>query len=83
MNCPICGTPLRPADREGIEVDYCPDCHGVWIGREQLDQILAQPSPFEADWTIDPSNDKESSGNEFRRPKRNGQPGFWTNLFAV
>ena len=87
MNCPVCGKELKPADRQGIEVDYCPDCHGVWIGREQLDQILARPSPFEANWTDDPSRGKESFGVEWAlapnsdsgKDRRICRPGFGAN----
>ena len=40
MNCPIDGTPLQMADRQGIEVDYCPACRGVWLDRGELDKII-------------------------------------------
>ena len=40
MNCPIDGTPLQMADRQGIEVDYCPTCRGVWLDRGELDKII-------------------------------------------
>lgn len=40
MNCPIDGTPLQMADRQGIEVDYCPQCRGVWLDRGELDKII-------------------------------------------
>jgi Zn-finger nucleic acid-binding protein len=28
------------ADRTGIEIDYCPDCRGVWLDRGELDKII-------------------------------------------
>jgi Zn-finger nucleic acid-binding protein len=40
MNCPIDGTPLQMADRQGIEIDYCPTCRGVWLDRGELDKII-------------------------------------------
>jgi len=40
MNCPKCYEPLRIADRQGIEVDYCPDCRGVWLDKGELDKII-------------------------------------------
>jgi Zn-finger nucleic acid-binding protein len=46
MNCPIDGSELRITDRQGIEIDYCPQCRGVWLDRGELDKILersAQP----------------------------------------
>lgn len=40
MNCPIDGTALQMADRQGIEIDYCPQCRGVWLDRGELDKII-------------------------------------------
>ena len=54
MNCPIDGTELEITDRQGIEIDYCPQCRGVWLDRGELDKIiertvpeLVQPPPVE------------------------------------
>lgn len=40
MNCPSCNTKLHMTERKGIEIDYCPDCRGVWLDRGELDKIL-------------------------------------------
>lgn len=41
MNCPACGdTRLTLAERQGVEIDYCPDCRGVWLDRGELDKII-------------------------------------------
>jgi Zn-finger nucleic acid-binding protein len=49
MKCPSCKeVTLSLTERSGIEIDYCPDCRGVWLDRGELDKILAQakvPSP--------------------------------------
>ncbi len=33
MNCPVDGTTLTMTDRQGVEIDYCPECRGVWLDR--------------------------------------------------
>jgi Zn-finger nucleic acid-binding protein len=52
MKCPVCpDTELLMTVREGIEIDYCPQCRGVWLDRGELDQIIrraAQASAAEA-----------------------------------
>jgi uncharacterized protein len=52
MKCPVCpATDLLMTVREGIEIDYCPKCRGVWLDRGELDQIVrraAQASAAEA-----------------------------------
>ena len=48
MSCPVCQVPLAMSDRQGIEIDYCPQCRGVWLDRGELDKIIersAAPAP--------------------------------------
>ena len=50
MKCPNCNVDLVMADRQGVEIDYCPNCRGVWLDRGELDKIIeraipAEPSP--------------------------------------
>ena len=40
MNCPSCKVPLVMSDRQGIEIDYCPQCRGIWLDRGELDKII-------------------------------------------
>jgi Zn-finger nucleic acid-binding protein len=40
MNCPNDNTTLTMTDRAGIEIDYCPQCRGVWLDRGELDKII-------------------------------------------
>ena len=50
MQCPNCDSQLTMTERQGIEIDYCPSCRGVWLDRGELDKIIersnaAQPQP--------------------------------------
>lgn len=40
MQCPTDGTTLTMSERSGIEIDYCPQCRGIWLDRGELDKIL-------------------------------------------
>ncbi len=41
MKCPSCpDTTLTMADRQGVEIDYCPVCRGIWLDRGELDKLL-------------------------------------------
>ena len=40
MLCPVDQTELRPVERQGVELDYCPRCRGVWLDRGELDKIV-------------------------------------------
>ncbi|WP_188420319.1 TFIIB-type zinc ribbon-containing protein [Oxalicibacterium solurbis] len=41
MKCPVCSEMhLIMSDRHGIEIDYCPQCRGVWLDRGELDKLI-------------------------------------------
>jgi Zn-finger nucleic acid-binding protein len=40
MTCPHCDVNLLMTERQGVEIDYCPECRGVWLDRGELDKIL-------------------------------------------
>ncbi len=40
MNCPKCNIALSMTDRQGVEIDFCPTCRGVWLDRGELDKII-------------------------------------------
>ncbi|MFD5277104.1 zf-TFIIB domain-containing protein [Pseudarthrobacter sp. NPDC058362] len=49
MKCPLDSVELVMTERSGVEIDYCPQCRGVWLDRGELDKILdraaASPAP--------------------------------------
>ena len=60
MKCPVCNLDLQMADRQGIEIDYCPKCRGLWLDRGELDKLIersAQAVPVmvssKSDWRGD------------------------------
>lgn len=41
MKCPTCvESVLVMTARQGVEIDYCPNCRGVWLDRGELDKII-------------------------------------------
>ncbi len=45
MKCPNCNhAALVMSERQGIEIDYCPDCRGIWLDRGELDKLLEKAS---------------------------------------
>lgn len=45
MNCPACNVELKMTERQGVEIDYCPQCRGVWLDRGELDKIIERAAP--------------------------------------
>jgi Zn-finger nucleic acid-binding protein len=48
MQCPIDQTELVMSDRNGVEIDYCPKCRGVWLDRGELDKIIERSNAISA-----------------------------------
>lgn len=40
MKCPNCDATLAMSERLGVEIDYCPQCRGVWLDRGEIDRLL-------------------------------------------
>lgn len=62
MKCPICVSEnLVMTDRQGIEIDYCPQCRGVWLDRGELDKLIERSVPTAS-----------QPKNEYQEPARYG-----------
>lgn len=48
MKCPIDQTDLVMTERQGVEIDYCPTCRGVWLDRGELDKIIDRSEEMNA-----------------------------------
>ena len=57
MKCPVCEIPLSISSREGVEIDFCPQCRGVWLDRGELDKVIERASAAMA--TAGPARDYE------------------------
>jgi Zn-finger nucleic acid-binding protein len=44
MNCPVCNVTLLMTDKQGIEIDYCPQCRGIWLDRGELEKLIEKAS---------------------------------------
>jgi Zn-finger nucleic acid-binding protein len=49
MNCPVCNVQLSLSEKQGIEIDYCPKCRGIWLDRGELEKIVERTNSFQND----------------------------------
>lgn len=82
MNCPVCNVNLAISSREGVEIDYCPKCRGVWLDRGEIDKIIEKASQ-----AYPPPRDDFDDDDDHRRhpPQQSQHPhgkkrGFLGNL---
>ena len=87
MDCPVCNdVKLAMSDRQGIEIDYCPQCRGVWLDRGELDKLIerasaelappappvaTRPPPLEQPRYEQPRYDKRDSDYYRHKKKKN------------
>ncbi|OMH31661.1 zf-TFIIB domain-containing protein [Motiliproteus sp. MSK22-1] len=62
MKCPHCDVLLQMADRQGIEIDYCPQCRGVWLDRGELDKIIDRVTAETVNPSVAPQNQQPPQG---------------------
>lgn len=67
MRCPIDETTLVMSDRNGIEIDYCPQCRGVWLDRGELDKIIDRSVGMPAPPAPQPPRQQQYDRHDDRR----------------
>lgn len=91
MKCPHCPTTtLVMTDRQGIEIDYCPDCRGVWLDRGELDKLIERAnnnSPSSGGTPPRTSRRDDDDSDEIQRlkyakdPKKKKMSSFLGDIF--
>ena len=93
MQCPACkDVTLVMTERQSVEVDYCPECRGVWLDRGELDKIIERSASFDVQSGDSPPRRDARSGSrrddddddddyERRDSRRRKKKGFLGELF--
>ncbi len=81
MKCPNDNATLVMSERSGIEIDYCPECRGVWLDRGELDKIIdragSQPAPAaSAPPAPMPAQPYPPQGQPYQQPSYGQQQGY-------
>ena len=83
MLCPIDGSTLLLSERQGIEIDYCPQCRGVWLDRGELDKLIDRSDDDDDDRArrrdVDRRDDREYAPSDYRPRKK--KKGFLSDIF--
>jgi Zn-finger nucleic acid-binding protein len=94
MRCPVCvDVDLAISSREGVEVDFCPQCRGVWLDRGELDKVIdrvattLEPAARARDDWDDRSrrgrdrDDRDDRDDDRYDPRRRRKRGFLDDIF--
>jgi Zn-finger nucleic acid-binding protein len=69
MNCPVCNIALVMSERQGVEIDYCPQCRGVWLDRGELDKIVERST---SETSQRPSRESDYDRRDSHHGKQHG-----------
>ena len=90
MYCPVCkNVELKMSDRQGVEIDYCPQCRGVWLDRGELDKIIERSAMIEArPQPTQPNNDEyydddDDYQSDNRYPQKRKRKSFLGDMFDI
>jgi Zn-finger nucleic acid-binding protein len=79
MHCPHCTTNLLMTERQGVEIDYCPTCRGVWLDRGELDKLIERSGSSKPQVKRDYDDDDDDDfrlGRWSKTPARKRSPVF-------
>jgi Zn-finger nucleic acid-binding protein len=83
MKCPHCNdVTLVMTERQGVEIDYCPQCRGVWLDRGELDKLIARdaaPAPVAQPVYPQPARRPDFEDSDYRHNTGHGRrkPKSW------
>lgn len=93
MKCPTDQSTLQIAERQGIEIDYCPECRGVWLDRGELDKIIERveatfvaPKPAPSDdrhWDARRDRDEDYDDRSSGRTGKKKKSSFLGEIFEL
>ena len=97
MKCPVCkDTTLLMSERQGVEIDYCPECRGVWLDRGELDKLIAgeerayagnqQSTSDNQRYADDNRNDRRSRDDKrdkHSQPRKHKRESFLGEIFEM
>jgi Zn-finger nucleic acid-binding protein len=81
MKCPSCNIDLLIADRQDVEIDFCPQCRGVWLDRGELDKIIERSASWQGKSYDDDDHDEHHQYKKGQHPKKHKS--FLGDLFDI
>ena len=80
MKCPVCkDVTLLMSEKKGVEIDYCPECRGIWLDRGELEKIIEKEDNYIS------SKTKEEPVKETKeeKPRKQKRESFMSEIFEI
>ena len=78
MKCPVCkDVTLLMSERRGVEIDYCPECRGIWLDRGELEKIMEKEDAHIK------KEVKEETKHYEEKPRKQKRESFMSEIFEM
>ncbi len=78
MKCPVCkDVTLLMSERRGVEIDYCPECRGIWLDRGELEKIMEKEDAYIK------KEVKEETKHYEEKPRKQKRESFMSEIFEM
>lgn len=84
MKCPVCkDVTLLMSERKGVEIDYCPECRGIWLDRGELDKLLEKSESYSQKQDVEHFNETTHQEHKKTKPQRREKESFLGEIFDI
>ena len=78
MKCPVCkDVTLLMSEKKGVEIDYCPECRGIWLDRGELEKIMEKEDAYIK------KEVKEETKHYEEKPRKQKGESFMSEIFEM
>ena len=82
LSCPNCTTEMMLSNKNGVEIDHCPRCRGVWLDRGELEKLTSMQNRYDDDHYKKYHYGKEyDDDDDYYRKRKHKKGGFLGDLF--
>ena len=84
MKCPRCSTDLHMGERNGVEIDYCMSCRGIWLDSGELEKIIQRSGKHHGNPTYQQQTTQQTYQNQPQQRKKKEDKDSWLeNVFDI
>ncbi len=80
MKCPVCkDVTLLMSEKKGVEIDYCPECRGIWLDRGELEKLIEKEEKNYNDFY----DEYKKETKDYKNSKRRRKESFLGEVFEM
>lgn len=84
MKCPICkDVTLLMSEKKGIEIDYCPECRGIWLDRGELEKLIEKEDNYNESHYERREKTRNEDYNNGKHLRKRKKESFLEDIFDI